>query len=85
MTQADLHQIPKFAELFEDARFKALIQFRREHIGRAPFYNSSTSEAIIHSGGYKDGWLDGINSFEELRHAPRPDESPKKESLYSSR
>jgi len=84
MTLHQLHEIPKFAELFDDERFKALMAHRRQNIRRAPLQTHTHAEAIIHTGGFRDGWLEALD-IEELRKPPATDTPQPKQQLYSSR
>lgn len=85
MTHSQLHEIPKFVELFEDPRFIQLSNYMREHIGKSLFDTAQNAEAMIFRGAFKDGWLDAINAMPTLATPPRPDAPPKDQRLYAER
>lgn len=62
MTLAQLHEIKDFGALFDDPRFKALIQYLRAN--PRPKSNSAVSDAtlIIRSEGAWHGWFDCIEA-----------------------
>jgi len=85
MTLQDLHNISKFTELFADPRFVALLHYHREHIGKSHLDNAHTTEALIHRGGFRDGWLEAINEMPKLENPPKPEPEKRDGRLYSER
>lgn len=82
MTLADLHNIPKFAELFSDARFIALLHYQREHIIEMRV-TANYPEMLIWRGAHKEGWLDAINDMQDRVQPPKLAGEPRRENLYA--
>jgi len=81
MTLQQLHEIPKFSELFIDRRFIAAIAYMREH-PRPRNTGGSDATAIIKNEGSWCGWFDFAQELEALSKPPSQPETFKRSSPY---
>lgn len=84
MTLTELHNIPNFSGLFDDARFKGLIHYLQAN--PEPTSNKGAGDAtmIIRSEGAFQGWYECIKTA--LNTAPKAPaiQEPKKGALYAN-
>lgn len=84
MNLTELHNIPNFSGLFDDARFKGLIHYLQAN--PEPTSNKGVGDAtlIIRSEGAFQGWYECIKTALNTRpKAPEVGE-PKKSPAYSN-
>lgn len=83
MNLVELHQIPKFSELFEDWRFKALIIHLQANPGPRTHIGAADSTTLVNNEGCWKGWFACLDAMKSASNPPAGDPDRKKVAPYS--
>jgi len=81
MTPQQLHSIPEFTTLYGNPAFNALLIYLKRN---RPHIRQGEPHDLILQAGRMDGWLDCVDTIEQLREAPRAVSETKKPVAYAA-